>query len=376
MMAWWLDYWSTTVSTPELPDASTSSTSPTLTQPSAADIAAPIAKRGTSAWVPISMLIAVAALVLLGWQWLETRQRLSDMQTEMARRLSESDAVAKESRVAVRQAQESLAALQGKFGMLEAQQAEMQGQQLALDAVYQEISRSGDERLLAEIEQSVTIAAQQLRLAGNFEAAMIALTGAEARLAKAARPQFLGLRKLLARDIERLKAQPSADVPGVAMKLEGIVAVVDSMPLAYERRPKAETTAPAGSPVAPGFWQALVRDIWNEARQLVRIERIDSAGADPALLSPGQSFFLRENLKLRLVNSRLALLARDGRSFREDIRLATGWLERYFDISAKPVQASLATLKALQAIEVGAEAPGLNETLDAIRNVKLTRERK
>jgi uroporphyrin-3 C-methyltransferase len=322
------------------------------------------------------MLIAVAAIVLLGWQWLETRQRLSDMQTEMARRLSESDAVAKESRVAARQTQESLAALQAKFGKLEAQQAEMQGQQLALDAVYQEISRSGDERLLAEIEQSVTIAAQQLRLAGNLEAAMIALTGAEARLAKAARPQFMGLRKLIARDIERLKAQPSADVPGVAMKLEGIVAVVDSMPLAYERRPATEATVPASSPAEPGFWRALARDFWSEARQLVRIERIDSAGADPALLSPGQSFFLRENLKLRLVNARLALLARDGRSFREDIRLATVWLERYFDASAKPVQASVATLKGLQAIEVGAEAPGLNETLDTIRNVKLSRERK
>lgn len=367
------------MSTPELPETSahpSSATPATQAQPASADTPAPVAKRGISAWVPLSMLIAVAAIVLLGWQWLETRQRLSDMQTEMARRLSESDAVAKESRVAARQTQESLAALQAKFGKLEAQQAEMQGQQLALDAVYQEISRSGDERLLAEIEQSVTIAAQQLRLAGNLEAAMIALTGAEARLAKAARPQFMGLRKLIARDIERLKAQPSADVPGVAMKLEGIVAVVDSMPLAYERRPATEATVPASSPAEPGFWRALARDFWSEARQLVRIERIDSAGADPALLSPGQSFFLRENLKLRLVNARLALLARDGRSFREDIRLATVWLERYFDASAKPVQASVATLKGLQAIEVGAEAPGLNETLDTIRNVKLSRERK
>lgn len=357
---------------PELPET-------TADSPSSAPAPQPppaVGKRGASAWLPLTMLIAVAAIMLLGWQWLETRQRLADMQAEMARRLSESDAVAKEARVASRQAQESLAALQARFGKLEAQQAEMQGQQLALDAVYQEISRSGDERLLAEIEQSVTIAAQQLRLAGNLEAAMIALTGAEARLAKAARPQFQGLRKLIARDIERLKAQPSADVPGVAMRLEGIVAAVDSMPLAYERRPKAETPAPAGSPAEPGFWRALARDIWNEVRQLVRIERIDSAGADPALLSPGQSFFLRENLKLRLVNARLALLARDGRSFREDIRLATGWLERYFDASAKPVQASLATLKALSAIEVGTEAPGLNETLDAIRNVKLARERK
>ncbi len=333
-------------------------------------------KRRAPFWLPVSLAIAFAALLLLGWQWLETRQRLSDLQAETARRLAEGDAVARESRIAARQAQEALAALQGKVGVLEAQLAEMQGQQAALDALYQELSKSGDERLLAEVEQAVTIAAQQLRLAGNLEAAMIALTGAEARLAKAGRPQFANLRKLVARDIERLKAMPGADVPAIAAKLEGIVAVVDTLPLAYEHRPKAVATETTASPAQAGFWRTLARDLWNELRQLVRIERVDSSAADPALLSPTQSFFLRENLRLRLVNARLALLARDGRSFREDIRLAAGWLERYFDAGAKPVQAALATLKSLDAVEIGAEAPTLAETIEAIRNVKLTRERK
>jgi uroporphyrin-3 C-methyltransferase len=267
--------------------------------------------------------------------------------------------------------------MQAKIGMLEAQLAETQGQQLALDAVYQDISKSSDERLLAEVEQSVSIAAQQLRLAGNVEAALIALSGADARLARAARPQLLGLRKLIGRDIERLKALPSADVSGLAMKLEGIVAVADTLPLAYERRPKVEGPRPAGSPAEMSFWRTLVLDIWSEARQLVRIERIDSPGhADPALLSPSQSFFLRENLKLRLINARLALLSRDSRGFRDDVRQSADWLERYFDGGAKPVQAAVATLKGLSGVDVGVEAPGLNETLDALRNFKLVREKK
>jgi uroporphyrin-3 C-methyltransferase len=322
------------------------------------------------------VLIAVAALALLGWQWLETRQRLSAVQEELARRLADSDAIAKESRLIARQAQEAQAGLQAKVGVLEAQLAEMQGQQMALEAVYQELSKSSDERLLAEIEQAVSIAAQQLRLAGNVETALIALTGAEARLARAARPQFLGLRKLVGRDIERLKALPSADVSGLAMKLEGIIVAVDGMPLAYERRPRAEAATPAGSPAEPGFWQALAADLWLEIRQLVRIERIGSHLADPALLSPSQSFFLRENLKLRLVNARLALLSRDARGFRDDVRQTAAWLERYFDAGAKPVQAALTTLRGLAAVDVGVEAPGLNETLDALRNFKLAKEKK
>lgn len=341
------------------------------------------ASAGIRAGVPrhwLAMILAVVALLVSGWQWFETGHRIAAVQEELARRLAESDAVAKESRVIARQAQEALAAQQAKVGMLDAQLAEMQGQQLALDAVYQELSKSGDERLLAEVDQAVSLAVQQLRLAGNVEVALIALSGAEARLARAARPQFLGLRKLIARDIERLKSLPSADVSGLAMKLEGIVAAVDSLPLAYERRPKSETPslpATAASPTQTGFWQALARDFWSEARQLLRIERIDSVGhADPALLSPSQSFFLRENLKLRLINARLALLARDGRSFHEDVGQAIRWLDRYFDGGAKAVQASATTLKGLQKVDVGVDTPGLNETLDAVRNFKLAREKK
>ncbi len=323
-----------------------------------------------------AMLIAAAALVLLGWQWLETRSRLSDVQEETARRLADSDAMAKESRALARQVQESLQALQAKTAAMEARLAETQGQQLALESMYQELSKSRDERLLAEVEHAVTIAAQQLQLAGNIEAALIALSAADSRLARSSQPQLLGLRKLIARDIERLKAQPTADVPGLALKLEGVIGAVDTMPLAYEQRPKVEPLRPMGTPAQLGFWQALAGDFWNEFRQLVRIERLDAGHADPALLSPSQSLFLRENLKLRLVNARLALLARDGRSFRQDVRQAGEWLERYFDVRAKPVQASVATLKTLSAVDVGGEVPALTETLDALRGFKLGKEKR
>jgi uroporphyrin-3 C-methyltransferase len=356
------------VTTPELPEKL-----PALTS------SAPTSKpeRRAGAWRRPAAVIATVALVLLGWQWLETRQRLGAVQEELAKRLTESDAVAKEGRTLARQAHEAQAALQGKVGGLEAQLAEIQGQQVALDAVYRDLSRNSDERLLAEVEQAVTMASQQLRLAGNVETALIALSGIEARLARAARPQFAGLRKLIVRDIERLKAQPGADVPGLSAKLESVIASIDALPLAYERRPKAEPVQPVGVPTEIGYWRSLARDFWNELRQLVRVERIDAPGyADPGLLAPGQSYFLRENLRLRLVNARLALLTRDGRSFREDVRQATSWLEHYFDGSAKPVQASLATLRVLQATDVGAELPALNETLNAVRNFKLAREKK
>ena len=323
-----------------------------------------------------SVVVAAVALTLLAWQWIETRLRLADVQTEVTRRLAEDDATAKETRAIARQGQESLQALQAKVGVLEARMAESQGQQLALEAMYQDLSRGRDERLLAEIEQSVSIAAQQLQLAGNVKAALIALEGADARLARANQPQFIGVRKLLARDIAGLRALPAADVPGIAVKLESVIAVIDTLPLGFEQRPKAHAT-PAGkasrSPADTSFWQALMADIWADTRDLIRIERIDRP--DPGLLTPSQSFFLRENLKLRLINAKLALLARDGRMFREDTRQAREWLETYFDTGAKPAESALATLKALAAADMTQELPTLEETLATLRNFKLARDK-
>lgn len=369
---------------------------PEGTSPSAADSPRqPVAK----------LAIGLAALSLLassglGWLAWQGNQRLEGTRQELSRRLADSDAAQRDAQAGTKQDRAALDALQAKVGALDARAAEMQSQQLALETMYQELSRVREDRLLSEIEQEVAIAAQQLQLAGNVEAALIALQGAEARLAKSAQAQFLPLRKLLNRDIERLKALPGADVPGIAMKLNEILDAVTNLPLAYEQRPApteaekppkpgsaessvkppASTTtpvAPAAEPAKAFDWQALgeawLADLWREVRQLVRIERIDRA--DPGLLSPRESLFLRENLRLRLLSARLGLLARDGSSFQSDIKQADEWLERYFDNRAPAVAAARATLKNLAKQNVMREPIELNETLAALRNFKLSRDR-
>jgi uroporphyrin-III C-methyltransferase len=335
--------------------------------------------RSPLAWLIGLMFVAIAVLVWLVWQG---SVRLDTTRQELSRRLTDSDSTQREMQAGTRQNRESLDALQAKVGALDARFAEMQSQQLALEAMYQELSRVRDDRLLAEIEQTVSIAAQQLQLAGNVEAALIALQGAEVRLAKSAQPQFLNLRKLIARDIERLKSLPAADVPGIALKLDSLLAGVNSLPLAFEQRPvrsSAERPADGEAPSAPE-WRSIANawlaELWRELRQLVHIERIDRP--DPGLLAPREVFFLRENLRLRLLSARLALLARDGRSFHSDIGQASAWIEQYFDTRAPAVAEAQAQLKQLAGLDVmreSADAFGLGETLAALRNFKFTRER-
>ncbi len=320
--------------------------------------------------------VGLVALVIIVAQWVDTRMQVASLQQELARRLADSESMARERRGQTRQMQESLAAQLAKISVLEARLAETQSQAVALEAMYQELSSSRDERLLAEVEQAVVIAMQQLQFSGNVEAALIALQGAEGRLARSLQPQFLPVRKLIARDIERLKGIPGANISGLSLKIESVVTAVDGLPLAYEQRPKpvAPKAGADARPVNLDFWRELGAELWRELRQLVRIERIDHG--DPALLAPQQSYFLRENLKLRLLNARLALLQRDGRVYREEIRQAREQLDRYFDGRAKPVQAAQSTLATLAGTDVSFDLPGLAESLTVLRNLKLARERR
>jgi uroporphyrin-3 C-methyltransferase len=111
-------------------------------------------------------------------------------------------------------------------------------------------------------------------------------------------------------------------------------------------------------------WQTFSRQVWQEARDLVRVTRIDNPEA--MLVAPEQAFFLRENLKLRLLNARLALLSRQFDLAQSDLREARAALDRYFDRSSRPVIAASEVLRqvATQARLVAVPRP--DATLAAI----------
>jgi uroporphyrin-3 C-methyltransferase len=93
------------------------------------------------------------------------------------------------------------------------------------------------------------------------------------------------------------------------------------------------------------------------------------------LLTPAQTYFLRENLKLRLLSARLALLAHDEKSFKDDLRAARDWLTRYYDARDKSVASALATLRQSSDSQIRIDLPDVSASLDAVRNYRQTRER-
>jgi uncharacterized protein HemX/uroporphyrinogen-III synthase len=323
---------------------------------------------------PLLLLIAIVlAAALATVFWLDARQRIDATQQELARRLRDIEADSREARNVARQSEDAQRDTRVKLGQLEARVAESQSQQLALESLYQELSRNRDEWQLAEIEQVLAIASQQLQLAGNVRAGLLALQLAEARLARADRPQFVPIRRALARDIERLKTLPALDLPGMSLRIDTLAAQVDSLPLAFDERDERNPPAkevPAGE---RGFWSRLSSEVWNELRQLIVVRQVNSP--EPPLLPPTQAYFVRENLRLRLLNARLSLLTRDEAGYREDLRTAQRWIQRYFDPRSKHTADALNQLKQLSSTTISFEMPAITESLEAVRGYKSRRER-
>ena len=360
--------------------------------------------------VSITQLTLAVLVIIFLWQWLDGHRAISDMQQQLAKKIAEMDGSSKANQILLTQSQEQVRELFAKVATLESRYAESQNQRAALEALYNDLSVSRDETALAEVEQMLLIAAQQLQVSANVKAALIAMQSADARLQRMNRPAFNGLRQAISHDMDKLRALHDVDITGINLQLNNLIAVVDKMPLAYQQRaadekllsghpnevvaqsvpPESEEhlmeplAIPLGSQttatkrlVMAGHpnettWQKLLREIWQEVKQLVRIE--NTGKAEIPLLPPNQEFFLRENLKLSLLSARLALLSRDGDSFRQGLKTAQLWTARYFDGKSNEAMRMSDELKKLAASDISIELPDISSSLQAVRNYRLTHE--
>jgi uroporphyrin-3 C-methyltransferase len=340
-------------------------------KPAAPTVTAPATTPRQSPAAIMALILALAAVALAGWNWFDSRRSFGAFEHDVAKRLGEVDVLSHDTRALAAQSRDAMGDVAARLGQLETRMVETQNQRLALESLYRDLSRSRDEWTLAEVEQVLLIANQQLQLAGNVKAALIALETADARLARMDRPQLTALRRVINQDMERLKAAPYVDVVGMALRLDGVMNHVDTLALAMEQRPGRPAAEPDAADA--GFWRRLWREGKRDLHDLIRIQNI--AKPEVPLLAPDQSFFLRENLKFRLLGARLSLLARDEASFRTDLTAASEWLARYYDGGDKTVVTAQSALKQLLRSDIGGQLPDISASLDAARNFKLVRER-
>ncbi|CAJ0879381.1 hypothetical protein R20233_02504 [Ralstonia sp. LMG 32965] len=337
-------------------------------------------------WVVLAAVVAAVAALQV------RNERLA---REIRQHAQTNEALAQEMRVLSRADQDSVSQLQQKFGALDARTAETRDRQAALEQANQDLLRNRDDWQRAEIQRSLEVTAEQLQLTGNVAGALAALQTVDARLATLDKPQFNAVRRAVSRDIAKLKSMPSFDLAGAALRLDDAINAVDTLPLLSSAQPleteqaaqaphaaaakstKNAKTQAASAPVAStqpnagwsagvrAWWGRLWSDVRGELGQIVQVRRVDQTEA--LLLSSDQAWFLRENLKLRLMNARLALLSRNDAVFRADLGRADTLLARYFDTQSSRVTTVQNQLSQVRATVGTLQVPTLADSLAAVR---------
>ena len=198
------------------------------------------------------------------------------------------------------------------------------------------------------------VALQQTAITGSAEPLVAALKQADERLARYNQPRLEGVRRAVARDLDRvqggrrgrhLRADDQARRGGApGRRAAAAVGARAAQEPAHARGARRRGAGggvgasrcrrrPAGAAGSRQRWGSWSDARVDEVRSLVRVTRIDQPEA--MLIAPEQAYFLRENLKLRLLNARLALLAASSTPRSPTCRSAQASLDRYFDRSSR-----------------------------------------
>jgi uroporphyrin-3 C-methyltransferase len=331
-------------------------------------------------WPLAGLALAALSIASLSLVW-TTQQRVKTLEQELVRRQQSSQDQSTEARLLARQAHDAAADVAAKLGLVEARVAESALQRTQVEELIQSLSRSRDENVLADVEAALRVAQQQSSITGSAEPLVAVLKQADERLARYNQPRLERVRRAVARDLDRVRAVSLADVPSLSIKLDEAVRQVDELPMLVtpERKAIAATGRAAASAPAAGAavvargdwlgmidqaWQRIATETWTEVRSLVRVTRIDQPEA--MLIAPEQAYFLRENLKLRLLNARLSLLSRQFEQAQGDLAVAQTSLDRYFDRSSRRVNTTAELLRQVAAQTRNANMPRPDETLAAL----------
>ena len=332
--------------------------------PATAPLLAPVA-RVSKAWLWVLIGVCLCALAMSALLW----WKLQDIQETLARQSADSGSVSVEARASAKQAQELSRDTAARLALSETRWSEVALQRSQLEELMQSLSRSRDENLVVDIESALRLALQQAQLTGSVQPLVGALKSAQQRLSRVAQPRLSPVLRALTRDLERVQSIAVTDTPALLVKFDELVRMVDELPLA--NAVGVTKAAPAPAPVSTWaraisatWWEQWLKEVGAQVADLVRISRIDQPEA--TLLSPDQGFFVRENLKLRLLNARLGLLARQFEASRNDVLAVRRDVLRYFEASGRKSQAALALLQEVETQLKQVELPRLDDSLTAL----------
>ncbi len=315
----------------------------------------------------VSLIIALLVAAGGAYLWKELKQNQSALveantQLQQSLQALRSADQSQQSALNTRLSQQQ----QAIAAMHEAQQRELQ---TALASLHKELGRDRDGWVRYEVEYLLAYANRRLQLDGDVQSADAALQAADERLKAQGDPALLPVREAIAGERRALAAVPRLDIEGMVLELGALAGGVSSLPMPGAPQRAPEQAAQDDGEQSPGWgdWRQLGSALWADLRSLVTIR----SGRDRPLplTSPEQRFFLQENLRLKLLAARLALLQGEQKALGTILGEADDWLQRYFDNESTAVRATRESLQRLAKVEPRPALPDISGSLHRLRKL-------
>ena len=141
-----------------------------------------------------------------------------------------------------------------------------------------------------------------------------------------------------------------------------------SLPLAVDSTLQpGKVAAAAPEPSSASWWENAWDKTLDSLKGLVEVRKLNSS--DAMLIAPEQAYFVRENLRLRLLDARTALMQRNGDVYQADLNDAEAAIKQYFDVNSPATQSWLKELGELKALDIRSISDdALKASITAVRN--------
>ncbi len=223
------------------------------------------------------------------------------------------------------------------------------------------VNRSQRDWALAEIDYLLRIAHQRIAVAKDIAGAIAALKGADARIEQLGDLSLFKVRKQLAKDIANLNAVHQADVNGITLALDEMIAYLPDLPFkSVKDEIKVQFTENDVLEQPEEKDKTFVDSVIETVKQIgdIKIHQRSIQAASSAQ----QQNSIEQLLRTYLLSARLAALRFDQTQFLHEINQASELLRLHYEYSDNRIEQLQKTLLGYSALQLNPDLPELTRS--------------
>lgn len=220
-----------------------------------------------------------------------------------------------------------------------------------------------------EADYLLGIANQKLQLESDISAAIAMIEAADSALVGSGSNRVFAVRQAIASDLTSLRSVQVFDRQGVYLRIGALIeeveniGLVNSMRENFENNSSDDSTRVQPVPISNDLITSSLEFlstvfVWRQWDQ-----------SPNTILAPEQGEFIKQNLKLMLEQSQLALLMKDQTVYAETLNKSGDWLERYAVMDSSIGSTIAVELQTLRDTNINPVLPEISESLALIRQL-------